>query len=114
MDKPEERRHFPRAKISLQIQVGTGTAWIPGKMQNLTIEGVAFIIDRELPVGSTIEVEINAEGHKIRKNVVKVEVLRCEPQANQTSLSFLISGKLIDTNDIYISDVLALIFGQAT
>ena len=112
MDKPQERRNFPRAEISFPVQVITGNARIPGTMQNLTIEGLAFTLEQELPLRSKIEVAINSEDQKVRSNVVKVQVLRCEPQENESSPSFLISGKLIDVNDVYINDVMTLIFGQ--
>ena len=114
MDKLEERRNFPRANIDLQVQVGTGASRIPGRIQNLTIEGLAFILEQELPPGSKVEVEINSENEKIRNNAVKIQVLRCEPRDNETPPCFLISGKLIDTNDIYLNDVMALIFEQPT
>ena len=114
MDNTEERRNFPRTDISLQVQVDIGTDQIPGRMKNLTIEGLAFTLERELPPGSKVEVAINSENQKIRSNVVKIEVLRCEPQESEAPPSFLISGKLIDTNDVYRNDVLALIFGQPT
>jgi hypothetical protein len=112
MDNPRERRNFPRAEINLPIQVVTGNARIPGTMQNLTIEGLAFTLEQELPIRSKVEVAINSENKKIRSNVVKIQVLRCEPQENETSPSFLISGKLIDVNDVYLNDVMTLIFGQ--
>jgi hypothetical protein len=112
MDNPSERRNFPRAEINLPVQVDTGDARIPGRMQNLTIEGLAFILEQELPVRSKVEVAINSEDKKIRSNVVKIQVLRCEPQANEASPSFLISGKLIDVNDVYLNDVMTLIFDQ--
>lgn len=112
MDNPRERRSFPRTEISLPVQVSIGTARISGNIKNLTIEGLAFTLEQELSPGSKVEVEINSENQKIRSNAVKIEVLRCEPQAIEASPSFLISGKLIDTNDIYLNDVMALIFDQ--
>ncbi len=112
MDLQKDRRQFPRAEVSLHIQVNTGAARIPGRLLNVTIEGLAFTLEQELPIKSEVEVAINSENKKIRDNVVKVQVLRCEPQENETTPSFLISGKLIDTNDVYLTDVLALIYGQ--
>ncbi len=114
MDNPEQQRIFPRANIGLSIQVDTGTDRFPGKVRDLSIEGIAFTVERELPMGSRVEVEFNLEGQEIRNNLVKVEVLRCQPQENEASPSFLISGKLIDVNDVYLNDVLALIFGRRT
>ena len=81
-------------------------------MQNITVEGVAFTLVRHLSAGTQVMVEILSEVNEIRSNVLKVEVLRCEPQENEMPPTFLISGKLIDTNDVYLNDVLALIFGR--
>ncbi len=83
-------------------------------MQNLTIEGVAFTLGRHLSAGTQVAVEILSEIKEIRSHALKVEVLRCELQDYEVPPSFLISGRLMETNDSYMNDVLALIFGRRT
>ena len=114
MDNPGERRCFPRAEINLPVQIDTGIHQIPGRMRNLTIEGVSFSLGRHLSAGTQVTVEILSEIKAIRSNAFKVEVLRCEIQDNKVSPSFFISGKLMDTNDAYLHDVLSMIFGRRT
>ncbi len=114
MDHPEERRYFPRTKINLPIQIDTGTDKITGKMQNLTIEGISFSLGRHLSVGTQVTMEILSEIKEIRSNLIKVEVLRCEIQDNEASPSFFISGQLMEANDVYLHDVLSMIFGRRT
>ena len=114
MDHPEERRTFPRTEINLPVQIDTGFHQIPGRMRNLTIEGVSFSLSRHLSAGTQVIVEILSEIKEIRSNAFKVEVLRCEIQDDEISPSFLISGKLMETNDAYLHDVLSMIFGRRT
>ena len=114
MDNPEERRSFPRAKIHLPIQVDTGAYRSSGEMQNITVEGVAFTLVRHLSVGTQVTLRILFELNEIRSNVLKVEVLRCEVPDDEFHPSFFISAKLLETNDAYLRDVLALIFGRRT
>jgi hypothetical protein len=111
MDHPEERRSFPRTKIYLPVQIDTGTYRAFGETQNITVEGVAFTLARHISTGTQVTVEILSETNAIRSNVLKVEVLRCELQDDEVPPSFFISTKLIEANDMYSHDVLALIFG---
>ena len=113
MDSSQDKRGFPRAKTRVQIQVDTGVDRLSGEIQDLTVEGMAFTLGRELTVGSQVKVEIISASEEVRSNTLKAEVLRCEPGSGKaTALRFRISTKLIDANDEYLMDALALVHGR--
>ncbi len=114
MENSQERRNFPRANTCLQITIveGSDAGLLSGEIRNLTVEGIAFTLDRPLTPGSKVGVEITSSGEEIRNNALQAEVLRCEPGGEETAPRYQISAKLIDANDQFLMDALALVHGR--
>ncbi|MDH5762843.1 MAG: PilZ domain-containing protein [Nitrospinota bacterium] len=114
MDNSQDKRHFPRADICLKIEVDTGSGRIYGEIQNITVEGIAFTLDRELAVGSRVGVEISSRDKEIHATSLQAEILRCEPGTGGAAPLYKISAKLINANDEFLMDALAMVHGPRT
>ena len=49
---------------------------------------------------------------EIRNNGLKAEVVRCEPLTNGCATHFRVAAKILQVNDEYLMDALALVHGK--
>lgn len=107
-----DKRNFPRAKANLQVRVESGGKTQSGEVLNLTVEGIAFTLGVSLAPGSRVDLELVSSDDNIESNTLQAEILRCE--AGSSEPPYQISAKLIDANDQFLMDALALVHGRKT
>ncbi|MFQ5443285.1 MAG: PilZ domain-containing protein [Nitrospinales bacterium] len=111
MENPRDRRNFPRATVRMNAFILDQEEKIPIQIEDLTVRGIAFLINRNLQPRSTIFVGIKDSG-EIRNNGLKVEVLRCESLTNGSATQYRVAAKILQVNDEYLMDALALVHGK--
>lgn len=110
MDNHDDKRKFPRAKIHLSIAIASGQnqALELADIEDLTVEGISFLSDKDIPAGSDIYV-IFASGEDMGENEVSGEVIRCQALSGDLAGKYRVTVRFIEINDSFIMDVLALI-----
>lgn len=83
-----------------------------GEVQNLTVEGIAFTLDGPLSPGARVDLELVSSDGRIDENTLQAEILRCQSGEGATDSTFRISAKLIEANDQFLMDALALVHGR--
>lgn len=109
MNLSDDKRLFPRVSISLRIHIQENENLLVAEMVNVSVQGVLFRLDRPLSVGSLISIEIK-DSEVLRNNVLKAEVLRCDSRANVFPLQYYVAAILVEENDEYLVDSLALVY----
>jgi len=112
MSDSSERRNFPRSSVQLPVRVKSGGEEFSGAVCDLTVEGLAFTLEGSLTPGSRVEVEFKTGGEPIQNNTLQAEILRCEPAENPAPHPYRISARLIEANDQFLMDALALVHGK--
>ena len=54
MNQPEEHRNFSRIQFRTGVAIEDDSQIMPGKIEDLTVNGISFQISRELEIGSSI------------------------------------------------------------
>ncbi len=110
MGDHDDKRKFPRAKVHLSIAVASGEnqALELADIEDLTVEGISFLSDRNIPDGSDIYV-IFASGDDMGENEVSGEVIRCQALSGELAGKHRVTVRFIEMNDTFLMDVLALI-----
>lgn len=111
MEHSKERRNFPRASVKMKAFVLDHAEKFPIQIEDLTVRGVAFLINRNLEIRSKVFVGIQ-ESEEIRNNGLKAEVLRCEPLTNGSATHYRVAAKILQVKDEYLMDALALVHGK--
>ncbi len=114
MESYNDKRFFPRVAISLKIQVQESEHRLAAEIVDLTVQGISFRLDRPLPVGSQVSIEISAS-EELRCNALKAEVLRCDSPASVSPpqyYQYYVAAKFVEVNDEYLMDSLALVHGK--
>ena len=109
-----DKRSFPRVAISREVHILENENRRTVEMVDLSVEGISFKLDRPLPVGSLITLEIK-ESEDLSANKLKVEVLRCYSPANVNPPQYnpyFIAAKFVEVNDEFLMDSLALVHGK--
>ncbi len=109
-EKPEDKRYFPRAAIALGGRVTLEGVAVGFKVIDLTVEGISFQLDRELPADG--EISITLDGNDaFGKHELKAEVIRCYPSKESTS-GWMVAARFIDPDDVFLMDSLALVHSK--
>lgn len=110
MDNHDDKRKFPRARLHLSIAVASGQNQVLelADIEDLTVEGISFLLDKNIPAGSDIFV-IFASGGDMGENEVAGEVIRCQALSGDLAGKYRVTVRFIEINDAFIMDVLALI-----
>lgn len=110
MGDHDDKRKFPRAKVDLSIAVASGEnqALELADIEDLTVEGISFVSDHNIPDGSDIYV-IFASGDEMGENEVAGEVIRCLALSGDLAGKYRVTVRFIEMNDTFLMDVLALI-----
>ncbi len=111
MNRPEDKRFFPRAMIALQAHVRDGEKRFDVAVVDLSVYGISFHSEQALPVGSRVIVELD-DSEEMRNNKLTAEILRCDLQSNVTPPQYVVAAKFIEVNDEYLMDSLALVHGK--
>jgi len=109
-----DKRFFPRVAISLSIHVQENKNRMSAEIVDVTVQGISFRLDRSLPVGSRISIEIS-NSEVLRSNELKAEILRCGSPANVSPpqyFQYFVAAKFVEVNDEYLMDSLALVHGK--
>jgi hypothetical protein len=72
---------------------------MPGKIEDLTVNGISFQISRELEIGSSIFVDF----------IQSAEVVRCLPSEEEGSESYIVVAKFANVNDRFLVAILAVV-----
>jgi len=113
MNKPEDKRFFPRAMIVLDAHVRDSGKRFAVDIVDLTVYGISFHSEQALDVGSKIFIDIDGS-EEIRNNALTTEILRCDPPSNESSDHYTVAAKFTYVNDEYLMDSLALVHGKKT
>jgi hypothetical protein len=92
----------------MPVEIIVGSARSQGELENLTVEGVAFLADRPFEVDTAV-VLVLAGGTKVKANILTAKVLRCHPAGAAGRYS--VAAVLVAPDDHYLMDALALIHG---
>jgi hypothetical protein len=111
MNKPEDKRFFPRAMVSLEAHIEDNEKRWAVDIVDLTVHGVSFQSERALPGGSRVIIVIDGS-ENIRNNELKAEILRCESPSKVNSPPYVVAAKFLEANDEYLMDALALVHGK--
>ena len=114
MELSNDKRSFPRVAISLKIQVQESENRLAAEMLDLTVQGISFKLDRPLPVGSRISIEIS-DRKDLRSNELQAEVLRCDSPVNVNPpqyFQYYVAAIFVEVNDEFLMDSLALVHGK--
>ncbi len=107
MNQSEEHRNFPRVQFKKGVAIEDDSQIMPGKIEDLTVDGICFQIDSELEVGSKIFVDF-IQSEEIENTQLSAEVVRC--LASKES-GYQIAAKFNNVNDRFLMDILAMING---
>ena len=113
IEPSSDKRYFPRVAVSLRIHIQENENRLAAEIVDLTVQGIFFRLDRPLPVGSRISIEIG-DGEVLRSNELKAEVLRCNSPANVSPpqyFHYYVAAKFVEVNDEFLMDSLALVHG---
>lgn len=80
---------------------------MPGKIEDLTVNGISFQIGRQLKVGSQIFVDF-IQSAEVENTQLKAEVVRCLSSGNE---GYLVATKFNDVNDRFLMGILAMVNG---
>ena len=108
-----EQRKFPRRSLKLAIIVGQDQQRLTAQLANITVEGMAFRVDRRLAAGTKVLLQIS-DNETLSENELAATILRCEPCAVNPAFSYLVAVELVDPNDVYVMDALAFVNGPET
>lgn len=100
--------------VSLKIQIQESEIRMAAELVDLTVQGISFRLDRPLPVSCRISIYIS-DSEELRKNELKGEVLRCDSPVNVNPpqyYPYCVAAKLVDVNDEFLMDSLALVHGK--
>ncbi len=112
MERDTDHRDFSRPKISLAVLMSTEGKLVSGSTVNLSVNGLAIDSDKSISVGSDIGLTIE-DSQWQKAGEQRAEVLRCQPLKHNPS-RYLVVIKLINPEDSYLMESLALIHGKPT
>lgn len=81
----DEKRDFIRMRMNTQAQVyveGDNTA-ITAHCQDFSAVGMSLILDKPLPIGTTIRVVIESPNEQLSSLDAQAEVVRCDADGQQ-------------------------------
>ncbi len=81
---------------------------MPGKIEDLTVNGTSFQINRELEIGSSIFVDF-IQSAEVENTQLKAEVVRYLPSEEEGSESYIVVAKFANVNDRFLVAILAVV-----
>ena len=108
MENHDDKRKHPRVKIVIPIAVASGAEQNLdlADIDDLTVEGVAFLSEKSIPKGSGVYV-IFPTGKGVKENEVPGEVLRSQLVTGSNKYRTVV--RFIEVNEAFARDALALI-----
>lgn len=89
------------------MAIEDGSEIMPGKIEDLTVNGISFQIGRQLKVGAQIFVDF-IQSAEVENTQLKAEVVRCLSSGNE---GYLVATKFNDVNDRFLMGILAMVNG---
>ncbi len=108
----EDQREFPRSAVAPAARILIDDQWQECRVLDLSVEGISLELAQGLPDGTPVTIELE-HGEVLKKNQVQAEVLRCgDPSDGAGSGMSNVVLRLIEPNDEYLMDALAVVHGD--
>jgi hypothetical protein len=105
----QDKRNFPRSLVGLVAYIRIKDERINGKILDLTVEAILMEIGKEIPTGNNVAIAIK-QSQEMEENELRAEVIRCI-QSKSDSSKYDLVARIIEPNDQFLMDVLALVHG---
>ncbi|MCH8156838.1 MAG: PilZ domain-containing protein [Nitrospinae bacterium] len=110
MNSPENNRDFPRVQFRRGVAIENETEIMAGKIEDLTVHGICFQINRELEVGSKIYVDF-LQSEEVENTQLEAEVIRSVSMGEAEEESYQVAARFTKMNDRFLMDILAMVNG---
>ncbi|KMP12700.1 hypothetical protein UR09_00475 [Candidatus Nitromaritima sp. SCGC AAA799-A02] len=110
MNQAEEHRNFPRVQFRSGVAIENESEIMPGKIEDLTVHGISFIIKRNMETGSMVYVDF-IHSEEIEHTQLEAKVVRCVPAGEAEPDTYRVAAKFTQLNDQYLMDILAIVNG---